>query len=255
MTDIRIICTHDASKLAETLTRLLEAEEHRVRVTMGRQAMRELETAQESKDAVVLIWSPDARSQTYMLEWARQIPPPRLIDITLTEDWPRLGRKATAIDFSQWRGERSERAAWNALMDRLRGVARALNPPKPPSKYAALALGMASAAAMTGAVVLRMSETTTAPMASEDVAAAPLDASDPQTGLGGPVLAVEPASLEDFAPIRVRNFPVAPHIELAADVPLAALPEIEPMEIRDATLLERLTALNPLRSTGDESES
>jgi DNA-binding NtrC family response regulator len=116
MIDVRIICTYDAAKLAETLTRLLEAEEHRVRLTIGRQAMTELDSALETRDAVLLIWSPDARSQTYMLEWARRIEEARVIDITLTPDWPRLGRKSTvAIDFTQWRGERSERAAWNAL--------------------------------------------------------------------------------------------------------------------------------------------
>lgn len=251
MTDIRIICTHDAAKLAETLTRLLEAEEHRVRLTIGRQALRELEPARESKDAVVLIWSPDARSQTYMLEWARQIPAMRVIDITLTEDWPRLGRKVNAIDFSQWRGERSERAAWNALIDRLRGVSRALNPPKPPSKYAALALGMASAAAMTGAVVLRMNETAApAAVAENSGAQEEFAAADPSAGLGGPVLAVEPASLEEER-IRVRRFPVAEMLPDNASLDLAEVPEIEPLEIRDATLLERLTALNPLRSNSD----
>ena len=81
MIDVRIICTHDAVKLAEMLTRLLEAEEHRVRLTYGRQAMSELEEARDARDAVLLIWSPDARSQTYMLEWARNIDPVALVEI------------------------------------------------------------------------------------------------------------------------------------------------------------------------------
>lgn len=249
MIDIRIICTHDAAKLAETLTRLLEAEEHRVRLVIGRQALAELEAARTTKDAVLLIWSPDARSQTYMLEWARQIDASRVIDISLTPDWPRLGRKVNAVDFSQWRGERSERAAWNSLNDRLRGVSRALNPPKPPSKYAALALGMASAAAMTGAVIMRINDTRL-PGGEEDAAQERLVADDVSAGLGGPVLAVEPASLEDQ--IIVRNFPDAPLMNDAVNLHLSDVPETHIFEIRDATLLERLNALNPLRE--DDSD-
>lgn len=251
MIDVRIICTHDAAKLAETLTRLLEAEDHRVRLTIGRQALHELQLARESKDAVVLIWSPDARSQTYMLEWARQIEAARMIDITLTPDWPRLGRKVTAIDFAQWRGDRSERAAWNALNDRLRGVARALNPPKPPPKYATLALGMASAAAMTGAVFMRMNDTTL-PIGGEESPNEQLVAADPSTGLGGPVLTVEPASLDDWS-IATRNFPDAQLIRETAGPRLADIPEVRYLELRDATLLERLNEFNPLRQNDDET--
>jgi hypothetical protein len=117
MIDVRIICTYDALKLAETLTRLLEAEEHRVRLSVGRQSLSELETARCERDAVLVIWSPDARSQIYMLEWANKIDATRLVEISLA-DPPRVARKATVIDFSHWRGERGERAAWNALNDR-----------------------------------------------------------------------------------------------------------------------------------------
>jgi len=255
MIDVRILCTHDAAKLAETLTRLLEAEEHRVRLTISRQAMGELESARESKDAVVLIWSPDARSQMFMLEWARQIDPARVIDVTVIEDWPRMGRKAPAIDFSQWRGDRSERAAWNALNDRLRGVARALNPPKPPPKVAPLALGLASAAAIAGAVVMRMDDVgrvldPEAPSSSEELVAA-----DPETGLGGPVLALEPASVDEWR-IAVRNYPDAPLLTATGGQQLVAPPaHIGEIEIRDPSLWERLGAINPLRGQADDGET
>jgi len=255
MIDVRIICTHDAAKLAETLTRLLEAEEHRVRLTTGRQAMGELQEARETNDAVLLIWSPDARSQSYMLEWARQIEATRVIDLTLTEDWPRLGRKVSAIDFSQWRGERSDRnPAWRMLNERLRGVTRALNPPKPPPKYAALALGMASAAAMVGALVLRVNDAGM-PRIDELTTQDQLAAEDPSTGLGGPVLAVEPAAALDFEMLPVRNFPDAPLIrEASATSQLAALPVLRDYELRDPTMLERLNAFNPLRNTNREDQ-
>lgn len=255
MIDVRILCTHDAAKLAETLTRLLEAEDHRVRLTVGRQAMFELDDAYDSKDAIVLIWSPDARSQTFMFEWARRIDATRVIDITLIEDWPRLGRKVSAIDFTHWRGERSERAAWNALNDRLRGVARALNPPKPPPKIAPLALGLASAAAMTGAVFMRMDDAGRAIDAEGTASSDQLVAADPDTGLGGPVLALEPASGDDWR-IAARNFPDAPLITATSGQQLVAAPErIGELEIRDPNLWERLNALNPLRGGAEDSET
>lgn len=233
--------------------RLLEAEQHRVRLTIGRQAMGELEVARETSDAVMLIWSPDARSQTYMLEWAKQIAPHRLVELTLTDDYPKFARKAAAaIDYSNWRGTRGT-SQWNALNDRLRAVARALNPPKPPSKYAALALGMASAAAMTGAVVMRMHDTSL-PLAGADTAQDTLVAADPSTGLGGPLSAVEPDSLEDQV-LNFRRLPNAAALPRAAYAPLARAPAPVEIELRQETLLERLNNLNPLRQAAESDQS
>jgi hypothetical protein len=243
MIDVRIICTYDALKLAETLTRLLEAEEHRVRLSVGRQSLSELETARCERDAVLVIWSPDARSQIYMLEWANKIDATRLVEISLA-DPPRVARKATVIDFSHWRGERGERAAWNALNDRLRGVDRALNPPKPPSKYAAFALGMASAAAVTGAVVLRMDENV-APATEQASAEESLEALDADTGLGGPLSTIEPASLDDYE-VRFGAINVA-QIRAHEHAALAPIPDAIEPDLRDATVMERISALNPLR--------
>lgn len=244
MTDVRIICTYDAAKLAETLTRLLEAEQHRVRLTSGRQTMSELEEARTSRDAVLLIWSPAARSQTYMIEWAHKIDPVRLVEIAVTPDAPRIARRASVIDFSNWRGERGG-GAWHGLVDRLRAVENVLNPPKPPSKYAMFAMGMASAAAVTGAVVMRVNDTSM-PIATQDVADERLVAEDPSTGLGGPLRAIEPASLDDD-PLRFRRMPQMAPLRDARRVALSDVPDVRYMTLRDETLLERLNSLNPLQ--------
>ena len=138
MIDITIVCSHDAMKVAEMLTRLLEAEEHKVRLLVGRQSLSEVETSKSARDAVLLIWSANAPTQHYMREWSRQISPLRLVEIGLAPGWPDIARKAPVIDFINWRGERGARA-WNALNDRLRAVARIIEPPKPPPKRAAIA--------------------------------------------------------------------------------------------------------------------
>jgi hypothetical protein len=252
MTDVRIICTYDAAKLAETLTRLLEAEQHRVRLTSGRQTMSELDEARTSRDAVMLIWSPAARSQTYMIEWAHKIDPVRLVEIAVTPDAPRIARKANVIDFSHWRGERGG-GAWHGLVDRLRAVENVLNPPKPPSKYAMFAMGMASAAAVTGAVVMRVNDTSL-PIAPQDAADEQLVAEDPSTGLGGPLRAMEPASLDED-PLRIRRMPQLAPLRDTRRIALSDVPQVRYMTLRDETLLERLTSLNPLQGIEDFIDS
>lgn len=243
MIDIRTVCTHDGRKLANTLVRLLEAEEHHVRLTFGRQSLVDLEEAKTSRDAVLIIWSPDAPSQTYMLEWARNIDSSRLVEIALTPGWPRIERKAPVIDFTTWRGERGARS-WNALNDRLRAVSRALEPAKPPPKHAALALGLASVAAVGVAAVVRVNETPPAPAQEE-----PQVAFDEQLmGLGGAVEAIEPPSAEDELLMHYMRAPRVASYGPAPDLDLVELNPFEPGELRDPTLLERILALNPLRN-------
>jgi hypothetical protein len=241
MIDVRIVCTHDAVKLAEMLMRLLEAEEHRVRLTFGRQAMSELQDARGARDAVLLIWSPDARSQTYMIEWARSIESTRLIEIARgASDWPAIKRLAAVIDFSAWRGERGARA-WKALTERLNVIARGFAPPTAPAR-ALLAAGLASAAAVTGAVMVRVNT----PL--EAVPAAPLEeiaATESADGIGGPLNAIEPASLDDEV-LRLRHYPQLAPIDVAVE-PLAPAATYEEIELRDPTFMERLEAYNPLR--------
>jgi hypothetical protein len=241
MIDIRTVCTHDGKKLANMLVRLLEAEEHHVRLTFGRQSLSELEAAKEASDAVLIIWSPDAPSQIYMLEWARSIAPERLVEISLTPGWPRINRVAPVIDFSAWRGERGARA-WNALNERLRAVQRAQEPSQTP-KRAALALGLASVAAVGVAAVVRANDNPAPAPTDEFVHTAQADA---RSGLGGALVAIEPPSVEDVFMIQSTRMPRVPLIP----APAADLVEVQPFdppEMRDPTLLERLRALNPLR--------
>lgn len=249
MTDIRTVCTHDAKKLADTLVRLLEAEQHSVRLTYGRQSLIELEAAKEARDAVLIIWSPDAPSQTYMLEWARNIHPERLIEIALAPGWPRIDRKAAVIDFTTWRGERGARA-WNALNDRLRAVARALEPPRPPPKRAALALGLASVAAVGVAAVVRMNEPADAPTLPEEPTQTAQ--SEEPLGVGGPLDAVEPLSAPDEPPLRRMPNPRFVPLQPVPEPDLMRIEPYTPPEIRDPTLLERLRAFNPWRGDGED---
>lgn len=249
MIDIRTVCTHDGRKLANTLVRLLEAEQHQVRLTFGRQSLLELEAAAAARDAVLIIWSPDAPSQTYMHEWARNIDPSRLVEIALAPGWPRIERKAPVIDFTTWRGERGARP-WNALNDRLRAVSRAMEPPKPPPKHAALALGLASVAAVGVAAIVRMNDSH-APVAPADETLQTAE-SEEIMGLGGAIVAIEPPSAEDTLLLHVVRGPRIAPLAPAPALDLVELAPFELSEIRDPTLLERLAALNPLR--GDDTD-
>jgi hypothetical protein len=242
MIDVRIVCTHDAVKLAEMLMRLLEAQEHRVRLTYGRQALNELEAASRERDAVLLIWSPDARSQTYMIEWARNIEPSRLVEIARgASDWPTIKRLGAVIDFTPWRGDRGARA-WKALLERLNAIDRVFSPPPPLSAKTVLTASFATAAAAAGMVVMHAN----APNVENIVTPAPLEevAIDPNLGVGGPLDAIEPASIDDE--LLLRHYPqLAP---LATEsTPLSELVEYREPDLRDPTLLERLDAINPLR--------
>jgi hypothetical protein len=243
MIGIRTVCTHDGRTLANTLVRLLEAEEHQVRLTFGRQSLAELDAAQASSDAVIIIWSPDAPSQTYMQEWARRIAPERLVEIGLTPGWPRIYRVAPVIDFSAWRGERGARP-WNALNERLRAVQRAMEPSRPPYR-AALAVGLAGVAAVGVAAVVRVDNAPPPPAVDESTHTASLNETSP--GLGGALEAVEPPSVEDVFTIQTTRMPRVPLMPAVPSPDLVELEPFDPPTIRDPTLLERLRALNPLR--------
>lgn len=249
MIDIRIVCTHDAMKVAEILVRLLEAEQHIVRLTCGRQAYHDLEAAKELDEAVLMIWSPAAPMQEYMLAWAERTDPERLVEIARAPGAPKIAREAPVIEFAAWRGERGGRA-WNTLNDRLRTIARAMEPAKPPPRYAAVALGVAGFVAVGGAFVVRVND-----VAPEQQVAATAPATLPfseATGVGGAVAFIEPPSAEDvFAlprlPSRVAPLTPQPHPTLYLVEPY------EPMEIRDPTLLEILRDINPLRGRRNDT--
>lgn len=239
MIDIITVSTHDAKKLAAELVRLLEAEEHTVRMLVGRQSQAAIEDAKSSRDGVLIIWSEDAPSQSYMLEWLAKIDASRLIEIATSPGWPgRKDRKAAVIDFSNWRGERGGRA-WNALSDRLRAVANIIEPPKPPARHAAVMLSIVSLATVGVAVGVRNNQDLIVPP-TQDVAneqVVHLDA--PRDSVGGAIVSIEPASVDDLAavpnlrPLTLSPIHTAP-IELT-QVRLDPIPEV-----RDPTLIERL---------------
>jgi len=250
MIDIRIVCTHDAVKLAEMLMRLLEAEQHEVRLVHGRQSLADLEEAKTSRDAVLLIWSANAPSQHYMREWARHIPAGRLIEIARAPGWPTSERKAPVLDFIAWRGERGARA-WNTLNERLRIIARAMAPAKPPPGRAMLAMGVASIAAVGGAVMVRLQDTAPAPELTAEANEQTLVAVDPALGVGGPLDAIEPASMEEIERVAHPRFA---SVEPIASPDFADIPEYVAPDLRPPTLMERISALNPLRSANDAGE-
>ncbi|MBL8543620.1 MAG: hypothetical protein JNJ63_07395 [Hyphomonadaceae bacterium] len=251
MIDIRIVCTHDAVKLAETLMRLLEAEQHVVRLVYGRQAGAQLEAAKTAREAVLLIWSPDAPGQLYMHEWARQIDPARRVEIATASGWPRIERDAPVIDFASWKGVRGARA-WNALVERLRAVSRPYDPPQPLPKRALAGAG-AGAFALIGAVTLvwrSHQEAQTPQFAALEPELSEISA---DAGVGGPLTAIEPASVEDLAvhPIANPHFTPIAHTDLPD---LMETPDLALADLPEPTLLDRLRSLNPLRddqSTGD----
>lgn len=248
MIDIRIVCTYDAVKLAETLMRLLEAEEHQVRLCFGRNSLNELEQARAAAEAVLVIWSPDAPSQHYMLEWSRSIDPQRLVEIARASGWPRGERNAPVIDFMSWRGERGARA-WNALNERLRAVARHIEPPKPPSKQATLALGLASIAAVSGAAFVRMGDApSVAPQVETGAATSVIARVEPETGVGGALTLEEPPSEEDLQRAMTVQAPRIAQLEITRASNLVEMAEYDAPDLRDPTLFERLLSLNPLRT-------
>jgi len=261
--DVRIVCTYDAVKLAEMLMRLLEAEQHKVRLVYGRRSLADLEHAKTSRGAVVLIWSVNAPTQHYMREWARNIAAGQLIEIARAPGWPQSERKAPVIDFMNWRGERGARA-WHALNERLRAIARVMEPRKPPPNRAALALGIASIAAVTGAAMVRMheNELPIAPtetidqsiaVAESETGVGETDVGESETGVGGPLEAetVEPPSAEDLEALPPLH--VTPLEPMHAELGEVAV--YRPTRLRPPTLLERIGSLNPLRLLSDDDSS
>jgi hypothetical protein len=245
MLEIRIVCAHEAIPLAEMLMRLLEAEEYRVRMSYGRQSLQDLEETSASQSLVLLIWSPNARSQTYMIEWARTIEPAHLIEIAHhVSDCPPIKRLAAVIDFTNWRGQRGARC-WKSLDERLAAIIRARTQKVPLRTLATI--GAAGLAAVSAAVVMGVHtpQPETMVALTEDAA---LD--DPSSGIGGPLSAIEPESMDDGS-IILRHYPEMALIEAQPAQTLADLPELGTIELREPTLLERLNSYNPLRRDDD----
>jgi len=263
---VRIICTLDASKLAEDLRRLLSAEEHAVEICCGRQSLVFLEAARELREAVLLIWSVDAPSSHYMMQWVAHIDAHRIVEISRTRLPANFAeQRGKIIDFSKWEGQRGG-PSWRDLEGRLAEITRATEPPKPPPRYAAMALAAVSAIAVSEAALVRMHDVHHDAMASTSEDATPqaqppapivhvADAHIDSEGEGGPLTVSEPASE-----------PVDDVTQLTRAVRRTALLDGPPgqglttahvaPEIRYANnnpwLLDRLTALTAPLMGGDE---
>ncbi|MGE0595720.1 MAG: hypothetical protein AB7P07_05115 [Hyphomonadaceae bacterium] len=249
MLNIRIVCTYDALKTAQTLMRVLAAEGHVVDITYGRAALAQADSV-VSGEAIILIWSLDAPFAHYMLHWRQTADPERLIEIARAPGYPDFGkRRAPVIDFSTWGGERAG-GSWRALQERLRIIARANEPPRPVPIRATVALGAVSALAVGGALMLRVDDVGSVPTApTEDFVAA----SDLQHGLGGPMTLEEPASADDVD-LTFRRLRTAQPIEAdPTGVLLTSRAIAEPLELREPQLLDRLYDLTAALTNEDTS--
>lgn len=251
MIDIRIVCTLEAVKLAEQLARLLTAEGHGVRIAYGRASLEQLADARAGREAVLLIWSAHAQVTQYMAAWARGADAARLIEIAYHGEAAPGARRAAPIDFSAWRGERGGRA-WNALNERLRAVARAIEPPRPQPRRAAMALGLVSVAAVAGAVAVRVNDVFEPPAAEDAHEPQFVMDYDPGDGVGGALHAIEPASIGDEDPLHAGPFPALRPLDPLAPTPLGAPIRYDAPELREATFLERLSAFNPLDGQSED---
>jgi len=259
MIEIVAVCSHDAKELAETrLVRLLEAEQHRVRLVVGRQSLADLYAARAAHCGVLLVWSSHACSQAYMHEWGRQIDPQRLIEVALTSEWPKIDRLAPPVDFTKWRGERGSRA-WESLKARLREIEHVLHPPRQRPLRAGAGFALAAVAALSGALAIRGGgETTSVAQAPSAPTATPIvddtfEDDDVEIALGGPLDAVEPISAADIPTLRA--LPAQRFSPLRYEpATLHSAPGVRVLEVRDPTIIERLQTLNPLRGDRDDNE-
>lgn len=253
MVDIRIVCARDAVRTAETLRRLLEAEQHRVEVSFGRHSLDQFTQALENNEVALLIWSANAPGTHYMFEWAERFDRRRIIEIADAPGWPQLKRSAPVIDFVGWNGTRGSKA-WVALSERMRPFSRVREIKTPPPRQAMMALGFAAAAAMVGAVVVRVNAgPAMLPTPTAEPDALHVSASD---GVGGPLErapadAIEPASVEDIVQIIPPRVSPLPQLHGAPTAPLVDLADLQRIEIRQPTLLERLAELNPLQQIAE----
>ena len=251
MTDVRIICAHDGVKTAQALMRLLEAEQHKVELCYGRPSLDHLEAARGAREAVILIWSLDAPSALYMLTWMQSIEPTRLIEIARTRRWPNSEtRLGVVIDFSAWNGERGG-PAWRALTERLRTIARALEPPRPPPLRAAMALGAVSVLAVGGAIFERLHAPEAPPVTAQSNMAVAETTVLEEDGRGGPTDVVEPDS---YIESDLQFGHVLPHAALleAPHSHTLVAPRLAPaMQFREASLLQRLADLGRSNQTID----
>lgn len=253
MATFHIVFALGAVRTAEDLGQLLADDGHTVSLFSGRIAVLALGSPPALDTFVIVVWSAEAESQPYVAEWAARTDPDRLVELAVSTPYPpKVQRKAPVIDFTNWRGERGGRA-WNAFTERLRTVTREAEVAKAPPRQAAAALAAMGALVIGGGVMVRIEE----PRAPE-VAYAPEPAPvyTAPTGVGGSELAslLEPLSVEEtFGTARLP-----PRVAPLTRYQPASLDEaepLEPVELRNPTLVERILDLNPLRPNRGRRDS
>lgn len=240
MIDVRIVCAYDAVKTAQTLQRLLVAEQHAVEVCYGRGSLAYIEESRARREAVILIWSLDAPSALYMLQWAKSVDPLKLVEVARAPTWPQIEGRRGVIDFSAWSGERGG-SAWRTLEDRLRNVQRATEPPRPPPHRAAMALAGAGVLAVGGALIVRVGDASDAPIIAFDDQHYEAQITEVE-GQGGPLIAVEPNSMDDETIVHFSR--LAPRAALLGPIEEEELIEAQmaaATDFEDARLLDRLS--------------
>lgn len=256
MISVRIVSTYDGVKTAETLARLLAAEEHPVKTHHARSSLEQLDVAKADGDAVILVWSVDAPMQSYMRRWADEIDPARLVEIARSQSWPPSEkRRYPVIDFSSWNGGRGG-SSWRLLTERLRTVARSMEPAKPQPVRAAAAVLMVGVVAVGAAAWQRAQapEVTPAAPPAADAVVAEAPAAIPSGGVGGPLRMEEPASLDDQSLLIEPTAPRARLLDAPKQEELIR-PEVSaPMEFHDASLMQRLSSLAAPLLRGDEDD-
>lgn len=252
-----IVCTYDGLETARDLERVLAAEDHNVEILYGPAAQAQLATeARADAQAVVLIWSHGAGGSAYIAHWRKQVEPARLIEIAVCDNFPtHPPRRWPVIDFANWKGRRGS-AAWRALSERLKIIARAGELTKPGPVRAAMALGVASLAAVGGAAFVRVNEPPQPIVAVSSESPFAMGAAG-FDGQGGPLRYAEPAGADDpdvvLGPLAPRMTPIsttAPRLARAHEV-------AAPVHARTAGLLGRIADMaEPLidRVSGDDSE-
>jgi hypothetical protein len=106
-------------------------------------------------------------------------------------------------------------------------------------------MGLVSAAAVTSAVFVRANEAPPA-AAPEPVGPTVAAIEEHQEAYGGPLVALEPASMEDLT-LDMRPVRTLSSLDLTGAPDLSAAEQVAILDIREPTLLERIGELNPLR--------
>ncbi len=136
-------------------------------------------------------------------------------------------RLAAVIDFTQWRGQRSALADYAVTPRRDGACAGAA---KAGAGQLPMAMGLASAAAVAGAVVVRMHADSTEQTAQQAAPFEEVAITDPASGVGGPLRAID---YPDDEMLVLRHYPeLAPLVADPAE-PLAPVAEYREVELRD----------------------